>query len=314
MSAIKRVEVAAAVIRRADGQILLGQRAADAVYAGFWEFPGGKVEAGEAPRAALLRELKEELDIEVTSATPWITRDYDYEHARVRLYFFEVSGWVGEPRAKVHAALAWQRPDAPSVSPMLPANAPVLKALHLPRVYAITQAWSMGVAAQLAALERALAAGVGLVQLREGELDAPIRRTLAEAVRSRTREAGTLMLVNGDEELARAVGADGLHLPTTRLMALKTRPDLPWVGASCHSREELMQAARIGADFALLGPVAATQSHPGMPGMGWDELARLLEACPLPVFAIGGLSAADLPRAQQAGAHGIAGIRGVWPA
>ena len=83
---MKFTEVAAAVIER-PGEFLLAQRPAGKPYAGFWEFPGGKIEPGEDARAALVRELREELGIEVREATPWITRMYAYTHATVRLHF-----------------------------------------------------------------------------------------------------------------------------------------------------------------------------------------------------------------------------------
>src|ERR1700712_2750601 len=91
-----RVEVVAAVLQKPDGTFLLAQRPAGKVYAGYWEFPGGKVEPGEAPAAALARELHEELGIDIQRAYPWITREYDYAHAAVRLRFYRVTDWSGE--------------------------------------------------------------------------------------------------------------------------------------------------------------------------------------------------------------------------
>ena len=308
----KKVDVAAAVIMRPDGQFLLGQRAPGAVYAGYWEFPGGKVEAGETPHDALVRELDEELGIKVLQANPWITRDYDYEHAHVRLHFFEVSAWRGEQVSHIHAELAWQAADAVTVSPMLPANAPVLRALQLPRVYAITRASEIGAPAQLGLLDEALSHGLRMVQVREGLMDAAARLEFAREVRRRTRRHGALMLINGDMSLAREVEADGVHLPAGQLMSALERPDFAWVGASTHNADELAQAVRLNLDFVVLGPVLQTQSHPGTNGMGWDGFARLVQHYPLPVLAIGGLAASHMAAARAAGAHGIAGIRGVW--
>ncbi len=305
-------EVAAAVILRPDGSFLLGQRAPDTFYPGYWEFPGGKVEAGETPHEALVRELHEELEIEVLEATPWILREHVYEHAHVRLHFFRVIAWRGEIKDHVHSALSWQRADALDVAPMLPANAPVLAALRLPGFYAITHAGEIGVAEQLAQLERAVGAGLRLVQLREPQL-APDRRAqfMRDAV-SICRAAGAHVLVNGDADLARAVSADGIHLPAAQLMALEQRPDFALVAASCHARDELERAARLGLDFAVLGPVLPTASHPGQPGLGWTAFARLAHELPLPVYALGGLSLGDMKTAQAAGAHGIAAIRAAW--
>ena len=310
----KIVHVAAAVITRPDGSVLLGQRAPDTFYPGYWEFPGGKVEPGETPRDALIRELDEELGMRVDAAYPWITREHVYEHAHVSLHFFEVSAWRGEIHDRVHSALSWQQAGAMDVGPMLPANGPILKALRLPRVCGITHAGEIGIDAQLARLEAALAGGLRLVQIREPALpDADCER-FARAVVERCHAAGALAVVNGDAALARRIGADGLHLPARSLMAADGRPDFEWVGASCHSRAELEQAAALELDYALLGAVRPTQSHPERAPLGWPAFGELIARLPLPVFALGGLSAGDLETAKAAGAHGVAGIRGIWQA
>jgi 8-oxo-dGTP diphosphatase len=85
------IEVVAAVLEQPDGTFLLAQRPTGKVYAGYWEFPGGKVEPGEAPAAALARELHEELGIEVRSAYPWLVRIYTYPHGTVRIRFYRVT-------------------------------------------------------------------------------------------------------------------------------------------------------------------------------------------------------------------------------
>jgi 8-oxo-dGTP diphosphatase len=313
---VKLTAVAAAVIERsaADGgtEFLLGQRAPDTFYAGFWEFPGGKLEAGETSLAALRRELGEELGIEVLRADPWLRRQHVYEHAHVRLDFFRVREWRGELRDHVHSALVWQRADALSVSPMLPANAPVLAALALPDFYAISHAGEIGVDAQLAALEQALQRGLRLVQLREPRLDDARRAVFVAAAVELCHRHGARVLINGDVALAQASGADGVHLTGQQLRTQTTRTDLPLVAASCHSAAELELAARLGCDFAVFGPVLATASHPGEPGIGWDAFAAALAVPPLPTFALGGLNRADLDHAQRAGAHGIAAIRAAW--
>lgn len=308
----KIVHVAAAVITRPDDSFLLGQRAADTFYPGYWEFPGGKVEAGETPREALIRELHEELDMNVLEAWPWLTREHLYEHAHVSLHFFQVPAWRGEIHDRVHAALRWQHAHAMSVGPMLPANGPILKALRLPRRMAITRATEIGVDAQLHCLDKALAQGMRLVQIREPALSAPDREAFARAVLARCQGAGALTLVNDDVDLALRIGADGVHLPARRLAALDTRPALEWVGASCHTRDELERAAALGLDYALLGSVQPTASHPGQHALGWDGFAELRRELPLPVLALGGLQPTDLDIARSHGAHGIAGIRNFW--
>ena len=308
----KIVHVAAAVITRSDGSFLLGQRAPDTFYPGYWEFPGGKVEPGETPRDALIRELDEELGMRVDTAYPWITREHVYEHAHVSLHFFEVTAWRGEIHDRVHSALSWQQAGAMDVGPMLPANGPILKALRLPRVCGITHAGEIGIDAQLARLDAALAGGLRLVQIREPALPEADRESFARAVVERCHAAGALAVVNGDAALAQRIGADGLHLPARSLMAADRRPDFEWVGASCHSRAELEKAAALELDYALLGAVQPTQSHPERAALGWPAFGERIARLPLPVFALGGLSADALDTAKAAGAHGVAGIRGVW--
>lgn len=306
----KITEVAAAVILRADSSFLLGQRAANTFYPGYWEFPGGKVEAGETPRDALIRELHEELEIEVLAATPWIVREHVYEHAHVRLHFFRVTQWRGELHDHVHAALVWQEAATPTVAPMLPANAPVLAALRLPTLYGISHAWQIGAAAQLALLDKALRDGLRLVQLRENSMPEQERAAFVTAAVRLCHAHGAQALVNGDLSLAAEAG--GIHLSARQLMALTARPALPLVAASCHNRAELEQAACLGLDFAILGPVKPTATHPDQAGMGWPLFGDTLANYPLPVFAIGGLTAADIATAQACGAQGIAAIRAAW--
>ncbi|MCO5097640.1 MAG: Nudix family hydrolase [Rhodocyclaceae bacterium] len=306
------VEAAAAVILQPDGRFLLGRRPEGKPYAGYWEFPGGKIEPGETAAQALVRELHEELGIEADRYTPWITREFVYPHAHVRLHFFRVAGWHGEIRDIHHAALAWRRADNVDVAPLLPANLAVLRGLTLPDFYAITHAGEIGVEAQLKTIERALSGGLRLLQIREPQLSVERREAFAREATRLAHAHGARVLVNSDIALARHVGADGVHLPSAQLMQLEARPDLPLVAASCHNAPELARAAALELDFAVLGPLRETLSHPGANCLGWERFAHLLENLSLPVYALGGMRREDMAEAQQAGAHGIAAIRAAW--
>lgn len=306
------VEVAAGVIMDGEGRFLLGQRAEGTFYPGYWEFPGGKVEPGETPAQALVRELDEELGICVSGLRPWLVREHHYEHARVRLHFFEVHRWNGAIDDRVHSALSWQQADQPGVSPMLPANGPILKALRLPRFMGVTSTGTFGVKAQLALIEDALHRGLTLVQVREPQMSRDALHAFVGEVCAVARPRGGLVLVNGSSDDDLPPEADGLHLRAAELMKLRRRPDCAWVGASCHTREELEHAALLGLDYALLGSVRETPSHPGEAGLGWDRFAQLAGSLPIPVFAIGGLGPLDLDAAREVGAHGVAAIHGAW--
>jgi len=300
---MKITEVAAAVIER-PGEFLLAQRPAGKPYAGFWEFPGGKIEPGEDARAALVRELREELGIEVREATPWITRVYAYTHATVRLHFFRVTAWDGEPQPLEDQAIRWQVVGAPDVSPMLPANAPVLAALALPPVMVVSEAHRMTIDGWVHALDACIANERVLVQLREKSLPRLRMQHLLSRVLARTSPVGVPVVVNSDCGAYPQGG--GIHLTSQDLLAATARPEAALVGASCHDARELDHAAEIGVDYAVLGPVRPTRSHPGAPGIGWDRFAELARDRPMPVYAIGGLSRGDLAEAKRHGAHGVA--------
>ena len=119
------VDVAVGVLIDAAGDFLLTSRPEGKVYAGYWEFPGGKLEAGESVEAALRRELHEELGIEIGAAEPWKIELMDYPHARVRLHFCKVFAWRGEFQMREQQAMAWQRLPV-AVAPVLPGTLPVL--------------------------------------------------------------------------------------------------------------------------------------------------------------------------------------------
>src|SRR5207244_3535711 len=126
--------------------------------------------------------LHEELGIEVESSYPWLTRVFAYPHATVRLNFRRVVRWQGEPHSRENQDLTWQRLDAPMAVPMLPANAPVLASLALPQVYAVTNAATLGVTEMLARIERRLADGMRLLQVREPLLTADRREEFTKQV------------------------------------------------------------------------------------------------------------------------------------
>lgn len=308
----RRIAVVAAVLQQPDGRFLLAQRPQGKVYAGYWEFPGGKVEPGETPLQALARELHEELGIAVSAAYPWLIREFDYEHADVRLHFFRVRGWRGELHGREAQAFAWQRIDAIDVSPLLPANGPILNALAIPETYGITGFTAAEQAPALAAIDVALQRGLRLIQVRGKDWPADVFAAYAGAIVSRAHAAGARVLINGDAELAQRCGADGVHLTSRQLHTLASRPPLALVAASCHSREELRRAEALGADFAVFGPVLPTPTHPGAQLLGWSGFAAGITDTRIPVFALGGLREADRDQALVNGAHGLAMIRGAW--
>ncbi len=306
------VDVAVGVLCRADGRVLLAQRPAKKVYSGYWEFPGGKVEPGEAVAVALAREIREELGVRILCAYPWIVRRFVYPHAAVRLSFFRVTSWRGDLRPLEFQSLSWEDPKSIGVAPLLPANGPVLKLLQLPAEYAISQTKSYGVGGFLQRLESRLAAGLRLVQIREKDLQDEELRNFAKKVVGLARRFGAMALINSDPQLALDVGADGLHLDSRLLWKVSRRPEFPWCSASCHDASDIRRAESLGMDFAVLGPVNSTPSHPDGPTLGWEGFQAAATGAEIPVYAIGGMTPDLLETACAKGAHGLAMIRGSW--
>ncbi|MEW7983874.1 MAG: Nudix family hydrolase [gamma proteobacterium symbiont of Phacoides pectinatus] len=313
--AAQPVAVAVAVIQDARGRVLLSRRPEHAHQGGLWEFPGGKLEQGEGVDQALRREIKEELGLEVSAHSPLIRFVHHYPDKRVLLDVRRVTRYSGLPRGLEGQPLAWVDLEEIGRYPLPPADRPIVHALRLPRHCLITGADPSDSERFLDRLATALERGIRLVQLRAHGLATQPYQALAEAVLSMCRQRpGVAVILNGDPQLARSLGADGVHLSSRRLLACARRP-LPepfWVGASCHTAEELARANALGLDYALLSPVRATRSHPDARPLGWPAFRELVDAVSLPVYALGGVSGADTDLAQRHGGQGVAGIGAFW--
>ncbi len=307
------VDVAVGILYDEQGRVLMARRPEGKPYAGWWEFPGGKVESGESVHAALARELREEVGVDIAASGSWLVREHVYPHAHVRLHFRRARVAADAPHPREGQTLRWTRVSEPDVEPILPATVPLLRWLALPDRYAISHAAVLGVPRFLERLERALAGGLRLVQLREPALAAESFDTLFEATLRCCRAHGASLLVNSAHPATYWSRADGVHWRADDLRAgLAAPPGLAWQAASCHDAAELHRAADAGVDWAVLGPVNATDSHPGAPGIGWSRFSVLAAKSRIPVFALGGVTGADAERAFLAGAHGLAMIRGAF--
>jgi 8-oxo-dGTP diphosphatase len=311
-----RIHVVAGVLRDADGQVLLTRRPAGKHLAGLWEFPGGKCEPGEPPEHALRRELREELGIEIRGVEKLIAVPWRYPQKSICLDVYNVLAHAGTIHGSEGQALRWLATEELATVAMPPADRPVVTALSLPRHYIITAEPDADDAAFLRALKRVLDAGETCIQLRSKRLKPGRLHSLVLSAQHLIEATGAKasLLLNGDIDLAREFGV-GVHLPAAELMRLRERPldAQHWVAASCHDERELAHAAGIGIDFAALGPVQSTPSHPHAVPLGWARFADLCAQAPFPVYALGGLNAADFFAAREAGAHGVAGISAFWP-
>jgi 8-oxo-dGTP diphosphatase len=312
------VNVAVGILQKPNGEYLLASRPNGKGWAGWWEFPGGKIEANEQPEQALARELKEELGVTPVQIQPWIKRRYDYpkthdaEAKTVLLHFYFVFSWQGEPKPLEGQHLAWQQPQQHHVSPVLPANAPIMQSLSLPSVYAISNAAEMGEDAFIEALTKRLDLGLKLLQLREPQLDDNALIRLSDRILTICAPYPTKVLLNGSIELASKLGMHGAHLNSHKLMQLQKKPENMIIAASCHHAHELTHAKYLQLDFVVLSPVLTTVSHPKALPMGWDAFQLLIDQYPIPVYALGGMRLELLNQALACGARGIAMQRAIW--
>jgi 8-oxo-dGTP diphosphatase len=309
------MHVLAGVLRDPGGRVLLAQRPAGKHLAGLWEFPGGKRESGEAPLAALARELHEELGITLQRAEPLLRVPWRYGGRDLLLDAWQVDRWDGAPQSLEGQAWQWLAPLQVDPALLTPADRPILQAVRLPARYAITPPDVVPGQRDLwrERIGRALERGERLLQLRLPLWPRGHVNELVADVLPLARQHGAQLLLHGDIDGARALGV-GVQLQSAQLLALAARP-LPLqqvVGASCHDAAQLAQAVRIGVDFATLSPVVAGLGHPRPPAIGWPEFQRLAEAAALPVYALGAVASSHVAQARANNGQGVAGIPTCW--
>ncbi len=302
------VDVAVGVLRAPDGRVLLAQRKAGTDAAGFWEIPGGQIDPGENAAQAAARELLEEVGVRALELAPWRVYEHDFPSKRVRLHWFHVRRWSGEPKGREGQRVAWVDPARPTVGPLLPSNELAFATLALPELVAVARVNGAPGAPDelLARIPSLVADGLRLLIVRAPGLAPAQRVQLTRRLRERRRGTELRLLLSGTALEARQAGACGLHSSAAALAGLIERPPTRLWAVSVHNARDLERASALDADFAILSPVRATASHPEDQPLGWDGLQALAAASPLPVYAQGGLGPDDLDAARAAGALGVA--------
>lgn len=308
------VDVVVGVVFNEAGQVLVNQRTYPEEFAGKWEFPGGKIEAGETLCQALHRELLEEVNIDIASSEPLICITHHYASAAVRLFARKVSRFQGTPQGSEGQKIKWIAPDELCNLDFLDANESILNAVRLPHYYLITNAAKFGRTHTLRRLQSLLQTHKCIVQLREKDMERRVFDEFAKSVIRLCHSHATPVLANAKPEVALDLGFDGVHLDSVSLKELTVRPGPHgfWVAASCHNSGEVEAAEKIKVDFLVLSPVAQTESHPGASSMGWRRFQEYCSTASIPIYALGGLQFEDLAKARESGAQGVAVIRAAW--
>lgn len=311
---MKRMSIVVGVLMQGD-KILISQRQKHQAYADYWEFPGGKVEAGEQLEAALSREFTEEIGVETQNWQPLITIPWDYEHAQVELNVFCCDDFSGEAHGAEGQQIKWISMAELDHFKFPEANQGIVTALRLPKEYMISGNF-YDQQDGLQRLEAALEEGIRFVQLRAKRMDEADFIAFAKPAIDLVHQFNGTVLINGKPEwLQQLPEADGLQLASSAIMEFVDRPisENKILSVSTHTEAEIAKAIELNADVILLSPVKETSSHPGLPGIGWKKFAELSKNIPVPVYALGGMKAEDIEEAIQNGAQGVAAISSFWP-
>jgi len=313
---IDQIHVAVAVIRNQVNQLFITLRPDHVHQGGLWEFPGGKVEADESVYDALVREIHEENGINIKRTQPLIRIPFRYPDKHVLLDVWEVLEFNGTAHGKEGQEFRWIDITELDQYSFPAANKPIINAVRLPSIYLITPEPGADIEKFISQLTFRLSTGIDILQLRAKQLARDAYVSLAKNVVELCRQHQTKVMLNAAPDLLADIPADGVHLTTERLMKLDKRPlsEKHLVSASCHSRNEIEQANRMGIDFIVLAPVQKTTSHPGAQALGWATFAEWTEHAVMPVYALGGMMQSDIVTSRQKGGQGIAGISSLWNA
>ncbi len=309
----KIVDVVVAVIQQQE-QVLISKRAKNVHCGGVWEFPGGKIEAGETHFHALQRELKEELGIEIQQCQPLMSLPFCYPDKQLKLFVYTVMEYQGQAQACEGQPLIWVDIANLNQYAFPEANQAIINRLQLLPYYVITGENPQNPVEFLTKLEQVLQQGYKLIQFRAKALSQKQYVKLADNVIELAHSYQAKVLCNLSLDIWHefAGKADGLHLTSSQLMALNSRPTDLLLAASCHNQAQIQQAKQLGVDFIVVSPVAQTKHYTSSQLLGWQGFAELVRYANMPVFALGGVKPNQLDTCVQVGGYGIAGISGFW--
>ncbi|RYY78579.1 MAG: Nudix family hydrolase [Moraxellaceae bacterium] len=319
----KIVHVAVGVIMQSD-QVLICWRDAKLHQGNRYEFPGGKVEAGETPRQALARELLEELNIQVKTVVRAQQLYFNYPEKTVCLHIFKVTAFSGAPCGQQNQAIRWVNKYELGQYQFPDANAPILRMVLLPDEYVITKPQS-----NTQDLDKWLNWHIhhtpqqAWLYVRHKQLDTSQYQQVITTLARQRPDLQLFAMYSHIKALKSCwpeckIFLAGVHFSQAELMQLSvhTEPtELPssWYRvAACHDQASITQANALGLDAVLLSPLHTTSTHAGQAGLGWKEWQQLCKNSMLPVYALGGVAPNDLAQVQQADGFGVAGIRAFY--
>lgn len=297
------IEVVAAVIRDAEGKVLIAKRPSDKHQGGKWEFPGGKVEKGESRRSALVREIKEEIGIDVVHSARLISVYHEYDDMAIYLDVYEVLQWSGAAEGREGQPIRWVTMDELCEYDFPEANAPIVEAVCLPKHLQVMNV-AKGAADFRAQFIANIQSGYRLfLQRFEGE-EVNYKPSHEEInwILDTAANHNVKVMFETPPSLVRSDYC--LHLNASELQKAQEKPSAMRVSATCSTLDELFKAQRLNLDFILIGPVL-TDSTGSNKVIGWPTFQSLSARVNIPVYAMGGVAEKDMELAREYGAQGI---------
>jgi len=304
---MKTIKAVVGVLHNSKGQLLIAKRQDHQFMPGFWELPGGKIKNGESLEQAMTRELNEELNIQVIKLSIRQSMCHQYKDRMVELNIYNIDEYKNSPIGAEGQEINWVNIDKLTNYELLPTMKAFYNSVVLPNKYWITPSSNHQSDEWINKFEQKLISDITLIQLRS---KTPLDVSFVKSLHHQCQQNNVKLLLNTPNKTFDESYCDGWHITTNEMFKLDSRPcaDDKLLGASTHNLEEALTAQKLGADFVVISPVQATQTHPDTIPIGWDTAQEVVNKLNIPVYFLGGMTLNDLDKALKLGAQGIAGV------
>lgn len=304
---MKIIKAVVGVLRNDSGQILIAKRQDHQFMAGFWELPGGKIEGNENIEQTIIRELHEELGVEVVELSLHQTMQHTYNDRVVELTICNIHRYKNTPAGIEGQKISWADVDKLHTYELLPTMKAFIDSITLPDKYWITPSSNHQTDDWMAKFDEKMTQDIKLIQLRS---KVELNKLFITELHNKCQQYSIKLLLNIPDKTFDEAYCDGWHITTDEMLKLTRRPcdENKLLGASTHNLNEALKAQAMGVDFVVTSPVQATQTHPGATPIGWNAAQEVVDKLNIPVYFLGGMGLKDLDKALEVGAQGIAGV------